>query len=411
MALDQQAGASRHPVRAAIESWRVGSGAVPTTRAGAEIAVMITIVGWRVGTLAQVVPAIGRGTGDSPRPALYVVVVSVVLIESAALCWFAIRTRGFRSQRWAAIDVTIAGAALLLEPLYVAQGDLIGTWSAWAPGLAINAAVVAALGVRRRREVAFGALVLAACYLAVSLPAVETGTQGTTVRSNALSYVVFAVMARAMGGFVRRFGAAADDARAEAVEAARVAELERHRRMLHDQAGLMHLLSDPAIDPALAAPLRQRARAESNRLRTFLDVDPGTTTSEVASPRLVDVVGAAAAEFDDLPIDLMLDLGAEVILPERVVEPVRSAVATLLANVRIHAGGVASVVIHTGTTAAGDHWEVSVRDDGCGFDPRETPPGYGLSHVVEQGLSEVEVESTVTSAPGHGTVALLRGAL
>lgn len=87
------------PLGAAFRSWRLGSGAVPTTRAGAEIAIMITIVGWRVGTLVQLVPAVGRGAADSPHPALYLIIVGIVLAESAGLCWFAIRTRGFRSTR------------------------------------------------------------------------------------------------------------------------------------------------------------------------------------------------------------------------------------------------------------------------------------------------------------------------
>ncbi|MET0930604.1 MAG: ATP-binding protein [Aeromicrobium sp.] len=396
---------------AAVDSWRVGSGAVPTTRAGAEIAVMITIVGWRLGTLAQLVPAIGRGVEDSPRPALYLVIVVAVIAESAGLCWFAITTRGFSSPRWATVDVAFAAVALLLQPLYVASEDLIGTWSAWAPGLAINAAVVAALGLRRRREVAVATVLLAGCYFAVSWSAADTGTQMATVRSNTLSYPVFAAMARAMGGFVRRFGAAADDARTEAIEAARVAELERHRRMLHDQAGLLRLLSDPTVDPRLAEPLRQQALAESNRLRTYLDVPLRPSTADGGGKLLVDVVANTAVEFNDLPVNLMLDLGRQIRLSEPLVEPVRAAVATLLANVRIHATGVTSVVLHTDTSEAGDQWELTIRDDGCGFDPATTPPGFGLGTVVTTGLRAIGVDATVDSAPGRGTVAVLNGPL
>lgn len=396
----------------AFRSWRGGSGAVPTTLAGAEIAVMVTVVGWRIGTLVQILPAIGDGVTSSPRPWLYAAVLAVILLESVALCWYALSTRGFLDPVRATVDVAVAAAALVAQPLYVAGDQFIGTWAAWAPGFAINAVVVAALGFRGRLHVFVAAAVLGACYVVISWPHAESATQMATVRSNGLSYLVFAAMSRTMVGFVRRFGRDADDARTAAIEAARVAELERHRRLLHDQASLLRLLADPSIDPALAEPLRRQARAESNRLRRFLEVDAGQPRADGPSDTcLVDLVVDVTDGFRDLPLSLMLDLGREVQLPPSVVEPVRSAVATALHNVRLHAPGASSVVLHTDVLAASREWELTIRDDGPGFDPSRTRAGFGLSRVLGSGLREVGVEGVVHSSPGDGTAVVLRGAL
>lgn len=201
---------------AAYRSWRRGTGAVPTTRSGAEIAVMVTLAGWRMGTLAQVLPAVPDGLMRSPNPALYALMVAMVVIESVAITWFVIRTRGFRSPKWAMVDVTVATVALLAQPWYISEADFIGTWIAWAPGFAINATVVAALGFTRRRDIAVAAGVLAVAYATVTFPHATGDGQMATVRSNVIAFAVFAVMSRAMVGFVRRFGDAADAARDDA---------------------------------------------------------------------------------------------------------------------------------------------------------------------------------------------------
>jgi len=371
---------------------------------------MITVVGLRLGTLAQILPAAGDGIATSPRPSLYAAILVVVTVESLALCWFAIRTRGFFSNKWAAADVLLATALLLAQPLYVTGDKFIGSWTAWAPGFASNAVVVAALGFTLRRQIAVAAIILGGSYVFISLPHAETTTQVVTVRSNGISYLLFAIIGRTMGGFIRRFGDDADEARAAAIEAARIAELQRHRRMLHDQASLLKLLSDPDIDAKLDEPLRQQALNESNRLRHFLGSSANSPALGRTAPgELNGLVLDAVNHFPDLPTSLAVDLGAGVRIDPNAADAIRSAIETALFNIRLHAGEVESVVIHTDVLPSGDYWELTIRDDGNGFDTESTSQGFGISRVLGSELAKVGVRGQVDSAPGMGTVVTIKG--
>ncbi len=373
---------------------------------------MITVVGLRLGTLAQILPAAGDGISTSPRPSLYAAILVVVTVESLALCWFAIRTRGFFNNKWASVDVLLATALLLAQPLYVTGDKFIGSWTAWAPGFASNAVVVAALGFKLRRQIAIAAIVLGGSYVYISLPHAETATQVATVRSNGISYLLFAMIGRTMGGFIRRFGKDADAARAEAIEAARQAELERHRRMLHDQASLLRLLSDPDLDAQLDEPLRQQALSESNRLRHFLEnTSPPPLTSSISHQELNGLVLESVSAFPDLPINLALDLAAGTRPDPGSIEAVRAAIETALFNIRLHAGDISSVVIHTDLLESGRVWELTIRDDGKGFDPESTPVGFGISNVLGTALDNVGVKGIVASTPGMGTVVTIKGSV
>lgn len=388
-----------------VRAWR----GVPTTSAGAELAIVITVVGWRVGTILQLLPGAHVGAVSSPRPWLYASLVAVVVVESLLLCWFALRAREFRSARWATVDVALAATVLLAQPLYVPDEVFIGSWVAWAPGFAVNAAVVGAMGHRRLGPVVLSGAVLGASYLAVTWSrAVEEGAL-VTVGVNTFSYAVFTIIPRLLGDFLRRFGRDADAARAVAIDAARMAENARHRTLLHDQAALLRLLSDPDVDQRLAGPLRRQARSESNRLRKFLE--SGTAPDQgpdVVLTGLNEAILDAARGFEDLPITLALDLGEGVVLGERKAEAVRTAVTTTLHNVRIHGGDVAQVVVHSDAAPDGT-WEVTVRDDGQGFDPATTPAGFGISRVIGEGLEAEGVRGRVESRPGRGTVVTMSG--
>jgi hypothetical protein len=105
--------------RVALRSWRSGTGALPTTRAGAEIAVVITMVGWRLGTLVQIIPAIPAALDRSTRPWLSALLLAVVVVESGVILTWVGRHRGYTSLRWATGETALVLACLLLEPWYV----------------------------------------------------------------------------------------------------------------------------------------------------------------------------------------------------------------------------------------------------------------------------------------------------
>ena len=399
--------------RAVIRSWRTGVGTLPTTLAGAEIAVMLTFVVWRLGTLVFIGLALPTALQRSTHAWINVLLVALVVIESAVRLAIAIRRRSCLSARWTSVDVALALFCLFMEPLYVPRSDLVGTWTGWAPGFAVNVAICIGAGFPRRRETLLLALGLAAAYGLVSAPEIGHGTEFSTVLVNMSTYPVFAMLCRGMATTVRRFGTDADTARETAIEATRKLEVERSRRLLHDPASLLHYLSDPDLDPKLAETVRAQALAEANRIRAYLSspdpqqVDVVPTTDGTVS--LVLAVRRAIQGFTDLPIDQTLTLAEDVRLYPAAAEALTAATATVLHNVRRHAGPRASVVVHADYQPAEAEWELTIRDDGIGFDPSTTARGYGLSQLADAALAEHGIASHVHSEPGIGTTITIRG--
>ena len=121
---------------------------------------------------------------------------------------------------------------------------------------------------------------------------------------------------------------------------------------------------------------------------------------------LAATVRRAALQFTDLPMTISTDLADEVPLSAETAAPLGQAIVTLLHNVRRHAAAT-SVVVH----AAGDvddGWEVSVHDNGCGFDPATTPAGFGLGTQVHRALAPHHIEAHLSAAAGDGTLVILR---
>lgn len=400
-------------IRAAWRSWRSGRAVLPTSRAGAELAVVVTVVGWRIGTLALMVPAVPQALGRSTRPWLNALLLTLVLVESTALLTWVIRRRRYCTPVWPAVDCAVALVCLLAEPWYVPDSDLVGTWTGWAPAFAASATMSVAAGCPKRRQTLLMTTATAGAYLVVSLPAIGHGSHSSAVVSNTLTYFVFAVLCRTMSSVARRFGTDIDAAREKAVEATRRLEAERSRRLLHDPASLLHYLADPDLDPELAATVRAQAATEANRIRAYL-ADCSVPAADESRPAgtnrlLTDVVRDAANGFTDLPIEVLTELADGVELPASCAQALTAAAATVLHNVRRHAGPGATVVIHADHQPGDHEWEVTIRDNGRGFDPAVTPHGYGLAQVAGAALAEQQITSHIHSVPGQGTTITIRG--
>jgi two-component system nitrate/nitrite response regulator NarL len=214
----------------------------------------------------------------------------------------------------------------------------------------VNITAGAALGCPKLGQTLTMASMLAAAYFAVSYPEVGHGAAFATVVSNTVTYFVFAVLGRAMSGFVRRFGTDADAARESAVEAGRQVELERHRRLLHDPATLLRYLADPHLDPRVADAVRTQALAEANRIRAYLTKSTDLSTADLGADGdqvlLTHAVRTATTGFTDLPIQLLLDLADGVAVNREAGDALSAATATALLNVRRHAGPGANVIVH-----------------------------------------------------------------
>lgn len=394
--------------RSLLRRWRSGDGALPTTLAGAEIALLIGFIGLRVTDVVQLAVSLPTGLQRSTAPAIDSGFALVYLFQSATIITALVRARRYVSRTWVTIDVATVVVVLLGQFLFTAPGERVGTWTAWGYSVSVCAALGAGIGLKRRRDILIAAVLLAGAYLVVSLPAADQHGEAGTAWSNAVAYFAFAFFTRALASFLRRLGREADAARNAAEAAGREAERDRQRRLLHDHETVMRLLADPHPDPLIAQLVRRQAAAGANRVRSFLS---GPSQTEVTAKvrdlaRLADIVQHVAADFADLPVDLAVDLVGDVVVDAAIAEALADALTTLLHNVRVHARAT-NVVIHA--DAVGPQWEVTVRDDGVGFDPSRTPLGFGLREQVIGNLDRHGVSSRVESVPGEGTAVTLTG--
>lgn len=414
-------------LRRTVAGWRSGRGSLPATPAGVEICALSVFLGVRVINVSQLLLSLPTALRYTTSTRLFVAVLSCYLAESGILAAAAVRARGYRDERWGRADIVTAVSVLLLQPAFINARDVTGSWTAWGFACTLGSACGAGIVFTRRRNTVLAVAAITGAYLIGNLPLATGGTR-TTVIANAVSYIGFAVLTRLLVGFLRALARDAEEARTAAAEAAaetaRLKEIDRQRTLLHDNISVLRLLARTDLPPDLDESLRNQAASLSNKVRAFLNEAlmvhprdlPGADDDAEAShpPRreraLTTVVYEAAEGFRDLPMVLTLDLAGGVVLSEVTAEAVESALATLLHNVRLYAAAQ-NVVIHADADEDAREWEISVRDDGCGFDPATTALGFGLRVQVTDALARHHVRVDLRSHPGDGTSVILRGPL
>lgn len=379
----------------------------PSTAEGAEYALVLGFVCLRAVTLVQVLVSLPSTLPRSTRPLLDLCLVSLYVAHSGVVAAVLCRARRWRSGT-VIVDVLTGCVVLLSQVLITGPVDRMSTWGAWGFAATLGCSLAAGAALRRRRAVLLSVGALMASYVLAS-----GGAQGSdqlfAALVNSLGYVALAAAGWISAGHLRRLGTEADRQRAAAARCAALAEAERHRRLLHDQATVLSMLSRSVDDPRLLDALQRQAAAGANQIHSFLQGREHAGDSRT----LGSALRAAAQNFTDLPITLNVDLVDHLEIRPRVGTAVREAVSTLLHNVRLHAGAT-SCVLHADVTelAEGWRWEVVVRDDGRGFDPslrRSGRPGFGLRRQVFGPLAAVDVDVTLVSAPGEGTTVTLTG--
>ncbi|MBE1484424.1 sensor histidine kinase [Plantactinospora soyae] len=399
-----------------IRLWRVAD--LPTTKAGVERAFSYFITGVRLGTVAQMIPAVYIGVTTSPHGVAYLACWVAAACAAVTVSAVALVRRRPLGAAGSAVDFALACLLLVLGPLVLTPGDRFGTWVAYQPGYALSVLYTAS-GVRSLTLWAGGLLGVVVCYV-VYLGAEAGGNMTSTAIGNVISYVVYALVARMFFGFTRRIAHDADASRARAAELARREEERRAQVMMHNGVALMRLLTEPGTD-ASRSRLIDQAEVELRRMRTYLRgqaPDGGGAVADAAGDSHPTVVLAALIErvcdrFADLNVDALLDLGADLELPTAHAEALERALESLLLNVRVHARADA-VVVHLDQGTDGS-WTLTVRDDGIGFDPASVTTGIGLREVVVGELRlhglDVDIESavdegtTVTISSGPGPAA------
>ena len=373
-----------------------------TAGAGVERALIVGFAGLRLANVTQLLVALSGTLMISSRPVLDVALAALFVVQTAVTLAVAMRRGTLAIAVLAWSDVAMGVVVLLGQSLISTDGERVGTWAAWGFAVTVSCSVLAGVALRSRGACAAAAAALMLAYLAVTISAGQPSQVRLGAITNALAYVAFAVVARATTRYLRRLGADADAARGHAGRAGADAESERHRLLLHDQATVLHLIGQGHCDPELETALRAQASAGAAAITAFL-----TGTSASGAPgSLAEGLRAVAGHFSDLRIVVTVDLVEHLTLPRPDADAIAGAVTTLLHNVRRHAG-TRQCVLHA------DHvdgtWQVLVRDDGVGFDPARTPPGYGLSRQVRAALAGIGGEVHVSSAPGNGTAVTLSG--
>jgi signal transduction histidine kinase len=299
------------------------------------------------------------------------------------------------------VDALIASALFLVISHLVAAAAIQGTVN-WVALIGSMTAVSAQLGARVALSLPLGLLVAASAVVG-SRPghgAAGLGGEGVLIASQ--SVVAALVMLASL-----RIERAAEAAFSNLEEIQTAAELERSlREEERAQLRLMHngplttLSMALKVDAAWAHPmLRERAAATLSALsRLVLESDSGDDETRLHE-RLAQVV-----VWYEPPLIIAADLKPCLVSGD-IADSFAAACMEALENVVRHAGTDRAAVVlreHEGSV------EVTVADEGCGFEPaRVRGMAFGLRQDLAGRMEAVGGSAAVESQPGAGTAVKL----
>ncbi len=191
-----------------------------------------------------------------------------------------------------------------------------------------------------------------------------------------------------------------------------LAERERMSREIHDtlaQGFTSLLMLSQAVESELEHDLPQArlhvalmTRTARENLAEARALVAGGSPADLAGNSLADALNRLTDRHTaqtGVPAALTVTGGVRP-LPTAYEVVVLRACQEALANTRKHAGPSAPVAVVL--TYASDALTLSVRDEGCGFDPRAPRAGYGLDGVRAR-AEEAGGGAAIRSAPGAGT--------
>jgi signal transduction histidine kinase len=324
---------------------------------------------------------------------------------------------------WAmAADVAVASAAMIALPLAAQPEYFTAVGNADFEPVMVTVAVSIALITGSVRSTAAGCAALAAAY--ATGQAHVAGAMANAASSIASPIFWQVTTAACCAVFIRRLRAVAgavDDASRRVLEArekvaADRAEAEQRQRHFREQVRRHRALHDGPLRilTAIAGPgplghpeetVRRQCAAAVNVLRGITPDDPEGTLTDL-SLALIEAGGQCAAaglrvqyRFAGLPDSL----------PAEVVQAFALAAAEALSNVCAHAGTTrARLTALAGGEQGRPAVTVAVVDQGKGFDPDVTEPGYGIRHSILERMREAGGDASIDSAPGQGTRVDLR---
>lgn len=334
----------------------------------------------------------------SKRPWLDLLVFVVVIGQSALLTNSLVRRNAGPTRPMAIQDLVVTTGGLVAISAFAGTAETSGLWPTWGLGIALHTAAV--IGTAFPVRATFVAAVLPVGWILAHAGQLRGLDGAVTLATDSFGLLATAALAAQIAGRARANAQGADCERLLAAESARRDEFQRHRLLLHDQASLLNVLSTGHLPSALQCLAQAQAKVAVNTIRAFID-NPRERPADGPSS-LDDLVHDVIQDFVDLPIVAVTSLAAAERISSGQAPAVRAALRTTLHNIRNHADAH-QVVVHADHPSGTDTWELSIRDDGCGFDPSVTPLGFGLRVQVIDELERVGVTAQIHSTVGEGT--------
>jgi hypothetical protein len=358
-----------------------------------ELAMVRAFLGIRVFVLGQAAVAVAAGSlSRSDNPLLDAVLLGAVAVKSLLLGRWLTRRKSMLPFKWpTAVDIGLSVLILALAPAYIAPVARVDTWTIWAYPVALSTTLLVGTALTSLGQVLMVSSALSIAYTAsVVVPLFgDTALRMTTV-VNGTTFPGFAAVAFLVTRFIRDLASGADDARR------RVAELEqdRSRALVHDLLVYLRLDRFAQADDHTRAVMIAQAQAKHEQMRSYVD---GTGGGPAVRARIEGVLRL----HPGLSVRSQVEVSPDTELPAEILDHLERALDTALANAEQH-GPDANVVLSVRSET--DLLSVTVRDDGPGFDPASSPPGFGISEILGRQLAAVGGTSVVESCPGAGTV-------
>ena len=159
---------------------------------------------------------------------------------------------------------------------------------------------------------------------------------------------------------------------------------------------------DPAQGRERLEELRQLTRGALAEMRMLLLELRPAALAETSLPDLLRQLSEAVIGRARIPVDVSLEADEEI--PPEVTVALYRIAQEALNNVAKHAGAAhAAVLLSERRERSASTLELTVRDDGCGFDPADTRAGrLGLAIMAERAES-IGADLELQSARGQGT--------
>jgi signal transduction histidine kinase len=364
----------------------------PDTKADVEMSLVFGFLILRAFDLVQGLFAVATGSlTASTNPRLDMTLFALFTVESLLLGVWLARRRSVQPFAWPiAADLGLALVAIASVPAYISRVPRFAVWTMWPYPVTLATVVLLGASLTRWRYVLASSGALALIYVAVMALPLNDDTSGrSTAVVNSLAYPGFAALAFLFTRFVRSLATSADEARA------RVAELERDqgKARIHELLRYLRLDRFAEADDEMRLIMVREAQAKYEEMHSYVYDTEDLSDFDAHLQKALKL-------HPSLRVRTVVNVESGTALAEEVLEQLQRALDTALSNAEQHAPG-ADVVISA--RSADDHVIVTVRDDGPGFNPASTPPGFGIGKILTRHLEVVGGRGFVNSAPGHGT--------